>query len=133
MSLTSPASAQVSQDAILEEVRDATLELGRVLTESTYLSAVSVSQNLICLLIVLLIISLVIFVYLGIVSAAKAVIFFVVAMIYLVIMAIVLTVYTRDYTEKSISGALLVFNNYIASEEALDVIYKTVLVYGKNL
>lgn len=133
MSLTSPASAQASQDAILEQVKNASLELGEVLTESTYLATIAVSQNLICLLIVLLIVSLILLIYLGVISLMKAVIFFVIAMIYLIIIAAVFTIYTRDYTRKSISGALLVFNNYVASEDALDTIYNAVLVYHQNL
>ena len=133
MSLTSPASAQESQDAILQQVREASAELGEVLTESAYLATVPVSQNLICLLIILLIVSLVLLVYLGIISAMKAAIFFVISIVYLVILAALFTIYTREYTRRSIAGALAVFNNYVASEEAIDTIYNAVLVYGKNL
>jgi len=130
---TSPASAEESKNAILDEIRASTTALENTLTDSAHLAAIAIATDLVILLILLFVISLVTFVYIGILSWEKATIAFAIVVVYLIIVGLIFTTYARDYTRKSVRGAGEVFNNYVASEDAVNLVYQTVLTYGNAL
>ena len=123
------AVAQVSKDKILTQVEASTAVLEDVLAASIYNSVLAIAVVIVILMITLIIISLVLLIYLGIISTSKAIAAFVIASVYILVIAVIFVRFTYEYSLNKARNAGAVFNNYVASEKAIETVYNAAVIY----
>jgi glucan phosphoethanolaminetransferase (alkaline phosphatase superfamily) len=133
MSVTSPATAEMSKDYILDQIYRSTNRLVEVSTGTIRDATYAIAVNVFVLLILLLVLMLIVLVMLDILTTEKAFTMFMFGFILLLVLVMSFMVFISYYTERQLRSVRRIYDNFISSERFLEIIDQTAATYNTNL
>lgn len=115
-------NAEKSKDHIIDQVDINSASTTDILLTSIYTAVAILAINYVVLFFLLIILTLIVLVLTNVISTQKALIVVLFSLIFLIIIAIIFVYFIYDYSAKHLTRAQLIFDNFVASQDSIDLL-----------